>query len=394
MTEQSAREINTSENQRLKESISFNESQLAAVTHDAEHPLLVVAGPGSGKTRVIVERVKHLVTNLGISPSHILCLTFSEKAANEMRMRIEKEANTTEVEPCTYHSFCLGILEECVLDTGVSFKAGLISRANQLVWGLKNIDRFGFEHIEIGNNAVRIIEAIIDGISAFQDEIVSPNQLREYIEKKRQEYLAQQEQAELLQAPQAEGRQQASQESSDADAPVNGKKKEKKEKKSKVHKANVALEELQEKIAFVNKLSDLQKVYAQYEQYKRKESLIDFDDMIHIVIETFRRKPEVLKRYQERYDYVLVDEFQDNNYAQLELLKLLCPDGNITAVGDDDQSIYRFRGAYLTIFDDFQRHYSDKELKIVKLERNYRSTKNIVDLAKKLLDPIDRKSVV
>src|SRR5437588_6048672 len=152
----------------------LNADQLRAVNHDPEKPLLVVAGPGSGKTKVIIERVKYLISNHNIKPSEILCLTFSDKAANEMRRRIESEANTAEVSTVTFHSFCLSILEESVLDTGVSFSSGLISRANQLVWGLKNIDSFGFEHIELGNNAVRVIESVVDGISAFRDELVSP----------------------------------------------------------------------------------------------------------------------------------------------------------------------------------------------------------------------------
>lgn len=373
----------------------LNENQRNAVTHDpAAGALLVVAGPGSGKTRVIVERVKYLISHYHVKPSEILCLTFSDKAAEEMRTRIEDSANTAEVETSTFHSFCLGILEESVLDTGISFKSGLISRANQLVWGLKNIDKFGFEHIEIGNNAIQVIEALVDGISAFRDELVSPAQLKEFVDKKRQEYHKQKAE---LQASKATGGEEDEGQSSTPSVPPTGHRSNSTSKDGKPAKAKKnknarkassgAAEEIEEKIAFINKLSDLQKIYEQYEQYKRKESLIDFDDMLHIVIDAFRRKPNVLKRYQEKYAYILVDEFQDNNYAQLELVKLLCPDGNVTSVGDDDQSIYRFRGAYLTIFDDFQEFYKDN-ITLVKLERNYRSTKNIVQLAKQLLDPV------
>lgn len=352
----------------------LNDNQLAAVTSGIDKALLVVAGPGSGKTRVIVERVKHLISHFRVKPSEILCLTFSDKATEEMRTRIEKEANTAEVETCTFHSFCLGILEEAVLDTGISFKAGLISKASQLVWGLKNIDSFGLEYIEVGNNAVAVVKALIDGISAFRDEIVSPQELKDYIDRKRREY----DHEALLQAGQA-----------DDALPTNGKGKSSKNGKG-ARKVSGKQEALEDKIAFLNKLSDLQRVYERYEQYKRKESLIDFDDMIHIVIDTFKRKPDVLRRYQERYAYVLVDEFQDNNYAQMELVTMLCPEGNITAVGDDDQSIYRFRGAFDGIFTDFQERYKGKHV-LVKLERNYRSTKNIVALAKNLLDPVPNR---
>lgn len=346
----------------MRGTISLNESQRQAATLDPSSALLVVAGPGSGKTRTIVERVKHLISHHKVKPSELLCLTFSDKAAEEMRNRIEKEVGTAEVETSTFHAFCLGVLEDSVFETGVSYKSGLISRTNQLVWGLRNIDNFGFESIEIGNNAVEVIESIIDGISAFRDELVTPIQLKEYVVKKRTELVARQQQAT---AGQSSGRKLGKQTKNEA----------------------TGQEEIDDQIAFVNQLADLYKVYERYEQFKRKESLIDYDDMIQIVVDLFRKKPEVLRRYQQRYSHVLVDEFQDNNYSQLELVKLLRPEGHVTAVGDDDQSIYRFRGAYLTIFEDFKRHYG-QNAKVVKLEQNYRSTKNVVALAKQLLDQI------
>lgn len=341
--------------------INLNPQQLEAVNHTGS-PLLVAAGPGSGKTRVIVERVKHLIEKQGIKPSQILCLTFSDKAAEEMRNRIIEQANTSEVETSTFHSFCLSILEDSILETGVSFKSGLISRNNQLVWGLKNIDNFGFEYITIGNNAVEVIESIIDGISAFRDELVAPMQLKEYLIKKK---------SELEQIPKTVG------------LDINNK------PKSKKKESENDTDTINEQIAFINRLIDLQKVYEKYELFKRKESLIDFDDMLQVVIELFNNKPDVLKLYQDKYAHVLVDEFQDNNFAQLELVKILCPGGNVTVVGDDDQSIYRFRGAYLTVFEDFVNYY--KNVTTVNLERNYRSTKNIVAIAKQLLDPIPNR---
>ncbi len=345
----------------MSSTISLNKSQQEVVTFDPSAALLVVAGPGSGKTRTIVERVKYLIGQ-SVKPAELLCLTFSDKAAEEMRNRIEKEARTTEVETSTFHSFCLSVLEESVFETGVSYKSGLISRTNQLVWGLRNIDKFEFEFIEIGNNAVEVVESIIDGISAFRDELVTPAQLKEYVIRKGAELAA------LRQQHSATGQSSG-------------------KKKTAKAKSETDLDEIEDQIAFVNQLADLVKVYELYEQFKRKESLIDYDDMIQIVVELFRKKPHVLKRYQQRYSHVLVDEFQDNNYSQLELVKLLRPDGHVTAVGDDDQSIYHFRGAYLTIFEDFKHHYGENA-KIVKLEQNYRSTKNVVAFAKQLLDPI------
>lgn len=121
------------------------------------------------------------------------------------------------------------------------------------------------------------------------------------------------------------------------------------------------------------KLKDLSKVYHKYEEFQRGKSLIDFDDMIIQTIQLFRNKQSVLKKYQNKFKHVLVDEFQDNNYAQLELVSLIANSGNVTVVGDDDQSIYRFQGAYLTNFQDFREHYKDTT--VVVLNQNYRSTK-------------------
>ncbi len=356
----------------LQADMALNKAQLKAVECDPDAALLIVAGPGSGKTRTIVYRVKHLIDHHGIKPSEILCLTFSEKATEEMRTRIEKETKSAEVETSTFHSFCLSVLEESVFDTGISYKSGLITRTNTLVWGLRNIDKFGFESIQIGNNAVDVIESIIDGISAFRDELVSPKELKDYVTRKKAELVAQKDQI-----------------AASGQSPGNGKKKA---SRKAAEQATPDLEDIEEQIAFVNQLADLQKVYESYESFKRKESLIDFDDMLQIVVELFRKRHDVLKRYQERYAHVLVDEFQDNNYAQLELVKLLCPSGNVTAVGDDDQSIYHFRGAYLTIFEDFKQHYG-ANARIEKLEQNYRSTKKVVALAKQLLDPVPEREL-
>ncbi|HEY3274006.1 MAG TPA: UvrD-helicase domain-containing protein, partial [Methanocella sp.] len=262
---------------------------------------LVLAGPGSGKTRVITGKILHLIRN-GVRPEQILALTFTDKAAEEMRDRLDKEIDTSQLTIGTFHSFCLEVLQDNILDSGVSFSSGIVSRTSQLVWGLKNIDRFGLEHVELGNNGKEIIEAMIDGISAFRDELITPDELADYLRKKDAEEL----------------------ENDERD--------------------------------FVNKLKDLLKVYRAYEQYKRNETLIDFDDMITLASHLFEQKPAVLEHYRKRYLHILVDEFQDTNYAQLYLIKQLAGD-NVCVVGDDDQSIYRFRGAYLTNFRDFKDHF-------------------------------------
>ncbi len=312
--------------------MKLNPSQKQAVEH-LDGPLLISAGPGSGKTRVIVERIKFLVENGHAKKSEILCLTFSEKAAQEMSNRLEEIfGNISEMQISTFHSFCHDILGDNVLDTGIGV-TDVIDRASLMVWGLKNIDKFGFEHIEIGNNAAEAIESLIDGISTFKDELVSSQELREYLDKKLSQDIINPEERDYL-----------------------------------------------------YKLEDLHKVYVKHIEYLRKAKLIDFDDMIVLTNEKLKEKPNMLKNYQNRFKHVLVDEFQDNNFAQFQLVRQLTPKGNLTVVGDSDQSIYKFQGAYDRIFQHFKEAYPDATEVI--LAENYRSPKNLVELAGQLLEPV------
>ena len=159
----------------MKILLQLNPDQINAVEHK-DSPLLVAAGPGSGKTSVIVERIIYLIKN-GLKPSEILCLTFSEKAAQVMKERLEKIIDVTDMQISTFHSFCYDVLGDNVLDSGIGIGSGVMTRSSTLVWALKNIDSFGFEHIELGNNAVNVIEALIDGISTFKDELITPDEL-------------------------------------------------------------------------------------------------------------------------------------------------------------------------------------------------------------------------
>lgn len=311
----------------------LNPEQRKAIEHEGG-PLLVVAGPGSGKTHVIIERVIHLVAK-GLKPSEILCLTFSEKAAEEMKHRLEKVMDVAEMSISTFHSFAKEVLEDNVLDSGIGTSSGVMKRSATLVWGLKNIDSFGLEHLEVGNNAVDLIESVIDGIGNFKNELISPQQLEQYV------------------------------------------------------KGKLVKELSDEERDFVLKLSDLCKVYYKYQEFQRSKAVIDFDDMVVQAVELFKRKPNVLARYKKKFKHVLVDEFQDNNYAQLELVKLIGKAGNVTVVGDDDQSIYRFQGAYLTNFQDFKDHFPDTTVAV--LNQNYRSTKNVVRVASQLLSGVPNR---
>ena len=318
-------------------SFNLNPEQLEIVTHSGG-PQLVVAGPGSGKTRVIVERIIHLIGQ-GLKPSEILCLTFSEKAAEEMKERLEKITDVSDMHISTFHSFCYDVLGDNVLDSGIGIGSGIMSRSSALVWALKNIDTFGFEHIELGNNTVNVIEALIDGISTFKDELITPEELSDYLEKK--------------------------------------------------FKKQVELVEDVEQYDYLQKLTDLLKIYIKHQDYLKKSKLIDFDEMITSTIALFEKKPNVLSRYHNKFKYLLVDEFQDNNFAQLNLVKLLSPEGNITVVGDDDQSIYRFQGAYVANFQHFRDSFDNVTLRF--LSENYRSSQNIVNLASQLLENVPER---
>jgi DNA helicase-2/ATP-dependent DNA helicase PcrA len=312
--------------------IELNQEQLKAVKH-SDSPLLIVAGPGSGKTRVIIERILHLV-NSGIKPNEILCLTFTKKAAEEMSQRLENQ-DVTDVEISTFHSFAKTILEDNVLESGINIASGIIKRSAQLAWGLKNIDSFDFQHVTIGNNAEDLIRAIIDGIRTFKDELISPETLKEYLDSKKSQELDEEEQD------------------------------------------------------LIDRLSDLHRVYVKYQEFWNGKSVIDFNDIVVESINLLKSKPLIQKKLQNKYKHILVDEFQDNNFAQLEIVKLISNNGNVTAVGDDDQSIFRFQGAYMKNFNDFEKYFTNT--KIINLDQNYRSTQNIVNLASSLVSNIEER---
>ena len=234
-------------------SFTLNTEQREAVVHSGS-PLLIVAGPGSGKTRVIVERILYLVKQ-GLKPSEILCLIFSEKAAEEMKQRLEKTIDISDMQISTFHSFAKDLLEDNVLVSGIGMSAGVMSRASQLVWGLKNIDTFGLEYIELGYNTVEIIESIIDGISTFKDELVDHQELASYLRKKLEQDLD------------------------------------------------------DEQRSFFLKLADMAKVYEKYQEFQRSRAIIDFDDMIVEAVKLLGRRTDIARKYQCKFKHIFVDFF-------------------------------------------------------------------------------------
>jgi DNA helicase-2/ATP-dependent DNA helicase PcrA len=320
--------------------MQFDEEKLLAIEHTGT-PLLVTAGPGSGKTRVITERIKFLLKT-GLKPSEILCLTFSEKAANELKERIQEDEDVkekidiSEMTISTYHSFCRHLLLDNTIHTGLGMKGGVIDRPMFLVWGVQNIDKFEFdEHIEIGNNASEIIEKMIDGISVFNDALITPEELESFVQKRLQD-------PSLMK---------------DAD-----------------------------EVEYIHLLDNLTKIYKEYVKFKKEKDVMDFDDLIVEANKLLanKDKPNALKSAQEKYKHILIDEFQDNNYAQFSVVKNLVKDGNVTAVGDADQNIYRFQGAYTEIFQDFKKAFPDHTE--VVLAKNWRNPKHVIAVSNQLLE--------
>ncbi|MEX2192496.1 MAG: ATP-dependent DNA helicase [Nitrosarchaeum sp.] len=320
----------------------LNLQQQEAVSH-VNGPLQVIAGPGSGKTFVIIEKVRNLVKS-GVPQPSILCMTFTEKAAGEMRQRLEK-FGILDSKINTFHSFAKEILEDNFIESGLGKSTKIFKKTSQLVWCIRNTDRFNFntDYLDIGNNQVRIYTAILEAISSFKEEMITPEELQKYISKNLK----------------------------------------------KLEKDDPNDIEVKKHLKFFHRLNEFNKVYHEYEKYRDEKSLIDFDDMVTKAITLLEKDPVILQNYLDKFSYVLVDEFQDNNYSQLKLVKILGKGNNVTVVGDDDQCIMRFQGAYFGIFKDFQSTYPG--FKRIELSQNYRSTKNIVNLANQLLAPIKER---
>ena len=321
--------------------MDLDKNQIKAVTHSGT-PLLVTAGPGSGKTRVITERIKFLIKDEGMDPSEILCLTFSENAATELKDKLEKDdyyiqkkIDLSEMQVSTYHAFCRKLLLENTSYTGIGMRGGILDRSLFLVWGVQNIDNFDFdEHVVIGNNAYDIIEKMVDGISVFAQELVSPEELEAYVSKK-------------LEKPES-------------------------------------ITDIDE-LDYLHQLNNMVKIYKKYSEFKKSIDVMDYNDLIvesNKLLED-KKFPRILQSTQKKYKHILIDEFQDNNFAQFSLIKKISKDGNVTAVGDADQNIYRFQGAYTQIFEDFKKTFPNHTQ--ILLSNNYRNPENVIKLSAQVL---------
>ncbi len=287
---------------------TLNEEQKEAVMH-TEGPLLLLAGAGSGKTRVLTHRIAYLIDEMGVNPWNILAITFTNKAAGEMRERVDNIVGfgADQIWVSTFHSACIRILRRHIDRIGYASNFTIYDTDDQKVL-IKSICK----RLDI-DTKVHKERALMNAISSAKDELVN---VTEYYLNAGGDY----------------------------------------------NKAIIA------------------KVYREYQESLQKNNALDFDDIIVKTVELFKSCPEVLDSYQDRFRYIMVDEYQDTNTAQFELIRLLADKyRNLCVVGDDDQSIYKFRGANIRNILDYEKVYPDA--KVIKLEQNYRSTQSILDAA-------------
>ncbi len=309
----------------------LNPDQCRAVQWDTG-PLLIIAGAGTGKTSVVTRRIAYLIATKRAKPQEILALTFTDKAAGEMEERVDLLVpyGYTEVWISTFHAFGDRVLRENALLLGLPPDFRVLNRAEQVLFLREHLFDLPLRRYRPLADPTRHLQALAQLFSRAKDEDVTPEDYRRY--------------AESLAASAADPEAQAE----------------------------------------ADRQRELAEAYAAYQALLLQHGLLDFGDLITRTLELFRQHPQVLRRYQERFRYVLVDEFQDTNYAQFELVKLLAAaHRNVTAVGDDDQAIYKWRGAALSNLLNFTRTYPDAER--VVLVRNYRSTQAILDAAYRLI---------
>jgi DNA helicase-2/ATP-dependent DNA helicase PcrA len=309
----------------------LNKAQREAVIHD-RGPLLIIAGAGTGKTKVITHRIAHLIGQKKARPEEILAVTFTEKAASEMEERVDLliPYGYSFAEISTFNSFGERVLRDYGLELGYPPDFVLLDEVEQAIFFREHLFDVTLKQYRPLSSPTKYIQELLDAVKRLKQEDISPEEYIEY----------------------AAHLSQASADEADKDR--------------------------------ADKHQEVSRVYREYQNLMRKGGKIDFEDQVALVLELFRSSPSVLKYYQEKYRYILVDEFQDTNYIQFELLKMLAAGHkNLTVVGDDDQSIFRFRGASLSNILTFRETYPG--FKKVVLTRNYRSTQDVLDTAYRLI---------
>lgn len=287
---------------------NMNEMQKQAIQH-VNGPLLILAGAGSGKTRVLTHRIAYLIEEHGVNPWNIMAITFTNKAAGEMRDRVDTIVGygSESIWVSTFHSSCVRILRRYIDRIGYDTNFTIYDSDDQ-----KQVIREVCKKLQIDTKQIKE-RSILSAISSAKDELISP---LDYEMSTMGDF-----------------------------------------RKKKIAQA-----------------------YREYQDILKSNNALDFDDLIVKTVELFKNCPEVLTYYQNRFQYIMVDEYQDTNSAQFELIRLLASGSrNLCVVGDDDQSIYKFRGANIRNILDFEQVYPDA--RVIKLEQNYRSTQNILNAA-------------
>ena len=287
---------------------ALNEPQRQAVMA-TDGPLLILAGAGSGKTRVLTHRTAYLIEECGVNPYNIMAITFTNKAAGEMRERIDQMVGygSESIWVCTFHSTCVRILRRYIDRLGFGTNFTIYDSDDQ-----KTLMKDICKRLEIDTKMYKE-KMFLSAISSAKDELIDPIEFEtraagDYVKRKQAQ------------------------------------------------------------------------VYREYQQALKQNNALDFDDLIMKTVELFKLDKEVLASYQDRFRYIMVDEYQDTTTAQFELIRLLALKyQNLCVVGDDDQSIYKFRGANIYNILNFEHHFPDAT--VIKLEQNYRSTQNILDAA-------------
>ena len=287
---------------------TLNAEQREAVFH-TEGPLLILAGAGSGKTRVLTHRIAYLIEEKGINPWNILAITFTNKAAGEMRERVDDIVGfgSESIWVSTFHSTCVRILRRHIDRLGYDNNFTIYDSDDQ-----KTLMKDVCKLLQIDTKTYRE-RTILSAISSAKDEMVTPEE----------------------------------------------------------YELNAYGDFSKKKIA---------EAYKEYERQLKANNALDFDDLLVKTVQLFQTQPEILEYYQDRFRYIMVDEYQDTNTVQFKLISLLAAKyKNLCVVGDDDQSIYKFRGANIQNILSFEKEFEDT--KVIKLEQNYRSTSTILDAA-------------
>ena len=270
----------------------LNKAQTEAVEYTAG-PLLIVAGAGTGKTTVITRKIAHLIEQKLARPEEILALTFTDKSAEEVRERVEQllTLSYSDMQISTFHSFCQKIIENHGLDIGLSTQPKILKETDVWILIKQNFDKFDLDYYRPVGSPTKYIHELIKHFSKCKDELITPAEYLEYAQ-------------------------------------------------------SVKLDQDQTDSDEKNRLIELANAYHTYNKILLDKNALDFSDLIYYAVKLLETRKNIRQGLQERYKYILVDEFQDVNWSQYRLVELLAGDGaNLTVVGDDDQSIYAFRGA-------------------------------------------------